>query len=126
MEARSLSHDDLQHVITTDASLSGWRAKYKEMSSGGMWTELEATNHINYLEILAILFGLQTFAKNMNSTDIRIMCDNTSAVNIINHIPGKQNLVADFESRRSEKASEWMLNKDLLSDAFAKLDLYKK
>ena len=38
------------------------------------------------------------------------------------HIPGKHNLVADFESRRNERASEWMLNKEVLSDALAKLD----
>ena len=150
---QTLSQDEPEHVITTDASLSGWGAEYKRMFTGGMWTKSEATNHINYLEMLAILFGLQTFARNMNSTHIRIMCDNTSAVNIINHmgtshsdpcnrmakniwewcihrnlwvslahIPGKHNLVADFESRRNEKASEWMLNKDVLSDALAKLD----
>ena len=65
-------------------SQDGGGAEYKRMSTGGMWTESEATNHINYLEMLAILLGLQTFAKNMNSTHVRIMCDNTSAVNIIN------------------------------------------
>ena len=49
----------------------------------GTWTELEATNHINYLEMLAMLFGLQTFAKDKENTHIRIRCDNTTVVNII-------------------------------------------
>ena len=150
---QTLSRDEPQHIITTDASLSGWGAEYQGISTGGMWTDSEAKNHINYLEMLAIHLGLLTFAKNMNSTHIRIMCDNTSAVNIINHmgtshsdscnsmaktiwewcmyrniwisiahIPGKQNLVADFESRRQERETEWMLSKQLLADALAELD----
>jgi hypothetical protein len=38
------------------------------------------------------------------------------------HIPGKQNLVADYESRRHQRESEWMLNKALLSDTLVKLN----
>ena len=129
------------------------RPEYQEISSGGMCTESEATNHINYLEMLPIHFGLQTFAKNMKSTHLTFMCDNTSAVNILNHmgmshsescnsmakiiwewcmsrsiwisvahIPGEQNLVADYESRRQERESEWMLRRELLTDALKKFD----
>ena len=83
---QTMSHEEPQHIITTDASLSGWGAEYQGISTGGMWTESEATNHINYLEMLAIHFGLQSFAKNMKSTHLRIMCDNTSAINILNHL----------------------------------------
>ena len=103
--------------------------------------------------MLAILLGLQTFAKHKNNTHIRIMCDNTTAVNVINHmgtshsdscnsvakevwewcidrkiwlsaagIPGKQNLIADFESRRNQRASEWRLDKASLIRALEKLD----
>ena len=72
------------------------------------------------------------------------MIDNTSAVSIINnmgtshsakvkqllewciarniwvsaaHIPGSENFIADFESRRTERASEWMLNSDCLANS---------
>ena len=34
--------------------------------------------------MLAILLGLQTFAKDKSNTHIRIMCDNTTAVDVIN------------------------------------------
>ena len=115
----------------------GGGAECSGVSSGGTWTEIEATNHINLLEMLAVFFGLQTFAKDKNNTHIRIRCDNTAAVNIINnmgtshsdecnklaktiwewcisksiwislaHIPGKQNFIADFESRRNQRESE--------------------
>ena len=33
------------------------------------------------------------------------------------HIPGKQNLVADFESRRNQREAEWQLNKAALKNA---------
>ena len=38
------------------------------------------------------------------------------------HIPGKQNLVPDHESRRNQRKSEWMLNKALLFDGLERLN----
>ena len=123
-----LSHVEPQHQITTDASLLRWGAEHDGVSTGGNWTHVEAQYHINYREILAIYLALQTFAKGWVDTHIRVLCDNTTAVNVVNHmatshsdsfnslakeiwewciardvwvsvalIPGKQNLVADFE-----------------------------
>ena len=82
------------------------------------------------------------------------MCDNTSAVNILNHmgtshsdpcnelakviwewcikrsiwisivhIPGKNNVVADFESRRIQRESEWMLDITSLCEALKRLEV---
>lgn len=149
---KKLVQDVTSHQITTDASLLGWGAECSGVSSGGTWTEIEATNHINFLEMLAVFFGLQTFAKDKKNTHIRIRCDNTAAVNIINnmgtshsdecnklaktiwewcisksiwislaYIPDKQNFIADFESRRNQRESEWMLNNSLLSVALESL-----
>lgn len=140
-------------IITTDASLNGWGATCDGVSTGGIWSELESKQHINYLEMLAVHLGLQTFASGMENIHIRVMCDNTAAVNIINHmgtshsdscnkmaktiwdwciqrnlwislahIPGKENVIADFESRRKQRESEWMLDKTALSHALNKLD----
>ena len=81
------------------------------------------------------------------------MCDNTTAVNVVNHmgtshsdscnsvakeiwewcidrkiwlsaarIPGKQNLIVDFESRRNQRASEWRLDRASLICALLKLN----
>ena len=102
--------------------------------------------------MLAIYLGLKTFVAKKQQMHIRIMCDNTSAVNILNHmgtnhsdqcnelakviwewciirniwlsaahIPGKKNIVADFESRRNQRESEWMLNKESLFGALKSL-----
>ena len=38
------------------------------------------------------------------------------------HIPGKQNLVADFESRRNQREAEWRLNKAALQNALSRLN----
>ena len=38
------------------------------------------------------------------------------------HIPGKQNLVADFESRRNQREAEWWLDKAALQNALSRLN----
>ena len=81
-----INYPQPQHQITTDASLMGWGAESSGVSSGGNWSHSESKHHINYLEMLAILLGLQTFAKDKSNTHIRIICDNTTAVNVINHM----------------------------------------
>ena len=129
----TITHVTPTHLITTDASKNGWGAEYNGNSSGGLWTQNESKQSINYLELLAIFFGLQCFVKHIHGAHVRILCDNTTAVNVLSnmgtshseplntlvkeiwewciqrnlwisvaHIPGKQNLIADFESRRNQ------------------------
>ena len=45
-------------TLFTDASSQGWGGVLGEQRSGGHWTALEATHHINYLEMLAVFFAL--------------------------------------------------------------------
>lgn len=145
---KPISHGKPTMTLTTDASKMGWGAVCDGVSSGGNWTHEEAQHHINYLEMLAIFLGLQTFAKNSFKIHVRIMTDNTTALSVLNnmgtshseacndlghkiwewcipreiyltvaHIPGRQNLVADFESRRNQIASEWKLDTSCLHKA---------
>ena len=81
-----IAHAQTQCQITTDASGLGWGAECEGVSSGGNWTYLESNHHINYLEMLVIFLGLKTFAKDKDHTHSRVMCDNTTAVNIVNHM----------------------------------------
>ena len=39
------------------------------------------------------------------------------------HIPGKNNLIADFESRRNQRESEWQFDKVSLCNALETLDV---
>ena len=138
--------------ISTDASGKiGWGASILgTLPIGGAWTQEQADLHINVKEMLAILYGLRSFIETLKGQHVRVLCDNTTAVHVVNKmgtsrssvcndmakeiwdfcrenemfitcafIPGKENIVADRESRREHKQSEWMLNKAIFRAALA-------
>ena len=77
------------HTMETDASLSGWGAL---LQSGpytqGRWSVKESSHHINFLELTAVLLGIQSFFSGFSSTQLLVLCDNTPTVNYINHMGG--------------------------------------
>ena len=113
-------------------------------SANGQWSILEAHNHINYLEVLAALYALQAFVPNLQDVHVRLKLDNSTAVAYINkmggikslslnslsrtlwewernilisaqHIPGKENLVADSLSREFSSNLEWSVDIDIFN-----------
>ena len=131
-------------TLYTDASKTGWGAVLDGRKTFGGWNEIEKEQHINYLELKAVYFGLRSLCNNRNHDHVRLMIDNTTAVHNINnmgtiksqicngivkdiwnwamkqgiwlsaaHIPGKQNIIADAESRRNVTSAEWMLNRKI-------------
>ena len=44
-------------TLYTDASKEGWGGVLNNVKIWGHWTPVEASNHINYLEMLAVLFS---------------------------------------------------------------------
>jgi hypothetical protein len=114
--------------------------KGENKTTGGHWTELETMEHINYKELLAAWFGIQCFGNSKNPAHIKILSDNTTTVAYINnmggtkdkcngvardiwswcyankhwvsaaHLPGKDNVRADKESRSIHDNMEWSLN----------------
>ena len=126
-------------VITTDASLEGWGAHDDSVATGGRWLDSESDNHINVLELQAILLGIKSLVCK-NKTHVRILTDNTTAMAYIRnmggtkskpcnklskliwnwaednniwltvaHIPGSQNTLADKMSRKFNDHLEWSL-----------------
>ena len=85
-EQYNILHGQPTLQITTDASLLGWGAECEGVSTGGHWTPIEANKHINYLEMYAAFFGLQTFAKDKCHVHIRLRLDNTTGVSVLNHM----------------------------------------
>lgn len=126
--------------IFTDSSLTGWGAVSKGKKVHGWWNYDQQKLHINYLELLAAFYGLKCFAKNLNSCEILLHIDNTTAIAYINRMGGirfpkltalckeiwkwcekrklwifatyiksKENILADKESRKLPKETEWGL-----------------
>lgn len=131
-------------VISTDASLTGWGAKLGSMVTGGNWSSHEL-DHINCLELKAVLLGLQSLCKDHGDTHIRLRSDNTTVVACIDrcastklslltiieqifewanlknitlsaeYIKGTENIDADRESRIKNIDTEWMLDRKIFS-----------
>ena len=89
---RSKKVRQLQPDITliTDASSEGWGAVYGDEKTGGRWSEEELDDHINVLELRAILLGLQSFFKDKKDIEILIKSDNTTAISYINRMGGSK------------------------------------
>ena len=74
--------------METDASKKGWGAVCENEETNGRWTNEEKNLDINALELLAIEFGLLSFAKVVQNKHVKIMCDNTCAVTYIRNMGG--------------------------------------
>ena len=138
--------------ISTDACKTGWGAHFYDNSTGGIWDESEKQLHINEQELKALELSLFSFCKDMKNVHIHIFSDNTTTVACINkkgstkpilnnftriiwlwaiknnnfltasHIPGKENIIADTESRKLiQSETEWKLNPNIFNNIVAKL-----
>jgi hypothetical protein len=58
------------------------------LKTRGNWSKVETGRHINYLELLAVLFALKVFIRLDRRKLIRVYCDNTTAVTYINIMGG--------------------------------------
>ncbi|XP_053593380.1 uncharacterized protein LOC128667449 [Microplitis demolitor] len=76
--------------IFSDASLTGWSACCGTEKAHGFWNNDERKNPINFLELQAAFFGLKCFATS--------------------YISSKDNITADYESRRLESETEYSLS----------------
>lgn len=77
--------------IFSDASLSGWGVVCREEKVNGWWSHEECTEHINILELKAVLYGLKCFAKDLRDVNILLRIDNTTAIAYVNKMGGIQN-----------------------------------
>lgn len=80
--------DNYDLEIYTDASKTGWGVACGGDTASGQWSNEERAQHINLLELLAVMFGLQIFAKNLHDCQILLRVDNTTAVAYINRMGG--------------------------------------
>ena len=85
-----ITKDEISATLCTDASNLGWGATMANAKCGGRWSPDEKRDHINVLELKAILFGLQSLATNYTNAHILIKSDNITAVAYVKNMGGVQ------------------------------------
>ena len=143
-QEKSLLSSSPDCELFTDACLTGWGASIGDVTTGGHWAQ-EELDHINILELKAILLGLQSLCRDRTGSHVRLRSDNTTAVACIDrcgstrpnlhaltvnifewaasrditlsaqHVQGLDNVTADIESRVSRMDGEWMLQPDIFN-----------
>ena len=86
--------------MISDASLLGWGAVCDGRRIQGRWSKLESSNHINYLELLAAFYALQSFANDKQNTYIQLKLDNSTAISYINNLGGNKSSSLNSLSRQ--------------------------
>ena len=156
---KSLTDIKIDYVIYTDASHLGWGATDKFYKIGGQWTTEEQEFHINILELLAIKFALYALVKapfkhvrimcdnttaisyinkmggiksphsNLLAKEIWEWAADKNIWLSAAHIPGKDNIIADYKSRNFELSAEWgvtthIFNKIIKQFGMPDIDLF--
>lgn len=91
MAYKPISHHQPSITLYSDASKQGG-AVLDDNRTGGRWTEIESSQHINELELLAAFFALKSLCSTMKDLHIAIYIDNTTAVAYINAMGGTHSL----------------------------------
>lgn len=60
---KSIISSNPSMILTSDASDVVWGATWDTQSTGGCWSPVEQSYHINAKELLAAFLALQSFAK---------------------------------------------------------------
>ena len=75
-------------MLSTDASLLGWGATWKNLMIQGRWSQEESDLHISILETEAVFRAISHWDPDLRGHKVTILSDNTSTVAYINHQGG--------------------------------------
>ena len=100
-----LGFDTWHYGIYSDASTLGWGAALFQKNqvlqrTDGRWSTREKNQHINYLELKAIHFAILAFKGSIRNCNVRLNCDNTTAIFYINQFGGCRNVALNYLSRQ--------------------------
>lgn len=135
---RRIDHEKVSHTLNTDASTQGQGVSLNGTTTGGRWSSSEESHNINYLELQAILLGLQSLCKEVTHDYIRVMTYNTTAVAYVRNTGGSHSLTCNditrqiwewclpriiwvstspipVEIRAFDDSTEWKLNVDVFN-----------
>ena len=94
-----INHGSIDLVRSTDASLLGWGAFLGQKTAGGRWSNVEKEHHINYLELKAVLLGLQSLCSSVSNSHVKVLTDNTTAVAYIRNMGGTRSIECNEMAR---------------------------
>jgi len=77
-------------TLKCDSSLEGWGSVIENspLVANVQWFHSESMCHINYLEIKAVLFGLQSLCSDLTNCNIKVLSDNQTAVSYLRNMGG--------------------------------------
>ncbi len=88
-----------RHMITTDASMTGWGAVFEGRPASGEWKEEFLFWHINCLELRAVFLALKYFLPVLGGHHIIVRTDNMAVVSHINRQGGSKSRTLDRLAR---------------------------
>lgn len=130
-KGRLLRQTSCQVTVTTDASGTwGWGGHMDNLVVQGQWSDLEKMEHINCLEMKAVIYTLQRFLSHLRNKAVMIRSDNTTVVQYINKQGGTRSpylcqltmtlwLLA-IQNNMTLKAAHIMGKKNVLADALSR------
>ena len=101
-------------IIESDASLLGWGATCNGQPAQGQWSVLEVSHHINYLELLAAFYALQTFAENAHNIHVQLKLDNSTAISYISNMGG---IKSEHLNSLARQLWEWCMARNVFVSA---------
>ena len=75
-----------QADVYTDASDTGWGIVINNQSFSGSWSPQQRSRHINYKELLTVMFALQR--PEIKGRTVNVISDNITTIAYINHFGG--------------------------------------
>ena len=97
---RKINQGAIDMTLSTDASKLGWGASALDQVTGGRWSPVESGQHINVLELKAVLMGLQSLCKAKQDCHIKILSDNTTTVSYLKNMGGTHSLACNEIARK--------------------------
>ena len=87
-QVRIIQRPTAQLTIATDSSKTGWGCTANGESFNGIWSQEEALEHINVLELRAVLLSLQALRDAITGKHVQVLSDSTTAITYISKMGG--------------------------------------
>ncbi|KAL7293503.1 hypothetical protein TKK_0012949 [Trichogramma kaykai] len=75
-------------TIFTDASDTGWGAKLDALETCDLWSKHQLSEDINFKELLAVKYALESLASNAHNCSILLRIDNCTDIAYVNKMGG--------------------------------------